>query len=110
MFRTLRRTTLVALAVVLVASAVALAADGTVSGTLQQVDPQKERITLKSDEGKIVELQAPASLLSGLRAGDTVAVRMTEQQVTSIYKQGRQQWPGMSATKSPEPTRKPLSQ
>ena len=52
MFRTIRSTLVVALAVLFVASAVALAADETVLGTVQKLDVQKGRITLQSPEGQ----------------------------------------------------------
>src|SRR5215470_9432788 len=50
MFRTIRSPLLVALAVLLVASAVALAADETTLGIVTKLDVQKERITLQSTE------------------------------------------------------------
>lgn len=107
MFRTLRLTTFVTLAVLLVTSTLGLAANTAMSGTLQNVDAQRGRITLKSDEGKTVELQAPASLLTGLQAGDAVEVRMSGEQATSIHKQGGTSRPGMSETQITEPKTKP---
>ena len=59
MFRTLRKTLAVALAVLCVTSAVALAADGTLSGTVQNVDPQQGRITVRAGADNVVELRAP---------------------------------------------------
>ncbi len=90
MFRTLRifRSTLtVALAVLFIASAVALAAEATVSGTVQNVDAQQGRITLSSGEDKTVELRAPAALLEGLQSGDAVEVKVSGQKATFIRKQ-----------------------
>lgn len=87
MIRTLRSTLAVALAVLFVASAVALAAEGTVSGTVQNVDPQQGRITLSSGEDTIVELRAPAELLAGLQSGDAVEVKVSGQKATFIRKQ-----------------------
>src|SRR5256885_1347624 len=68
MVRTRRRPLAVALAVLCVASVVALAADTTVAGTIQHVDPNKGHLTLRSEEGKTVQLQAPAALLTSLQA------------------------------------------
>ena len=87
MFRTLRSTLAIALAALFVVSAVALAADTTMSGTVQKVDTQKGQITLRSDEGKSVELQAPADLLAGLQTGDAVEVKVSGQKATMIHKQ-----------------------
>jgi len=87
MFRTLRSTLAIALAALFVVSAVALAADTTMSGTVQKVDTQKGQITLRSDEGKTVELQAPADLLAGLQTGDAVEVKVSGQKATLIHKQ-----------------------
>jgi len=92
MFRTIRSILAVALAVLFVASAVALAADETMLGTIQKMDVQKGRITLQSTEGKSVELQAPAALLAGLETGDAVEVKITGQKATMIHRlEGAQQ-------------------
>jgi Cu/Ag efflux protein CusF len=92
MFRTIRSTLVVALAVLFVASAVALAADETVLGTVQKVDVQKGRITLQSPEGQNMELQAPAALLAGLETGDAVEVKISGQKATMIHRlEGTQQ-------------------
>src|SRR5262245_3927952 len=77
MVRILCGTLIVALAVLFVAPAVALAADETVSGTIQSVDTRKGQITLKSEEGQTVQLQAPAALLAGLETGDAVEVKVS---------------------------------
>jgi len=87
MFRTLRKTLTVALAVLCVTSAVALAADGTLSGTVQNVDPQQGRITVRAGEDNVVELRAPAELLIGLQSGDAVEVKRSGQQATFIKRQ-----------------------
>ena len=87
MFRTLRKTLTVALAVLYVTSVVALAADGTVSGTVQNVDPQQGRITVRAGEDNVVELRAPAELLIGLKSGDAVEVKRSGQQATFIKRQ-----------------------
>jgi len=98
---TLRRTLAVALAVLCVASVVALAADTTVSGIIQHVDPNKGRFTL-SEEGKAVELQAPAALLAGLHLGDAVEVKTSGQKATLIYKQAGTQRPNIDNVLLPQ--------
>ena len=87
MFRTLRKTLTVALATLCVMSAVTLAADGTVSGTVQNVDPQQGRITVRAGEDNVVELRAPAELLIGLQSGDAVEVKRSGRQATFIKRQ-----------------------
>jgi hypothetical protein len=98
MVRILRSTLIVALAVLFVVPVVALAADETVSGTIQSVDTRKGQITLKSDEGKTVQLQAPAALLAGLEAGDAVQVKVSGQKATMIHRQEGAQRPDMGGT------------
>jgi hypothetical protein len=87
MFRTCRSILTVALTVLFVASAVALAADATVSGTVENVDPQQGRMILRADEGKTMELRAPGDLLTGLQDGDAVEVKISGQRATFIQKQ-----------------------
>ena len=87
MFRTLRKTLTVALAVLCVTSAVALAADGSLSGTVQNVDPQQGRITVRAGEDNVVELRAPAEMLIGLQSGDAVEVKRAGPQATFIKRQ-----------------------
>jgi len=111
MFRTLRSTLIVALAMLFVASAVALAAEGTVSGTVQNVDPQQGRITLNSGEDKTVELRAPAELLVGLQTGDAVEVKISGQKATFIRKQEGVQRPDLGgALQLQPPAEMPKSQ
>jgi len=98
MARTLRRTLAVALAVLCVASIVALAADTTMVGTVQQVDPNKGHITLRSEEGKTVQLQAPAALLTSLQAGDAVEVKVSGQKATVIHRLGSEIQPQRPAS------------
>src|SRR2546429_6885696 len=62
MFRTLRKTLTVTLAMLCMTSALALAADGSLSGTVQNVDPQLGRITVRAGEHNVVKLGAPADL------------------------------------------------
>jgi hypothetical protein len=87
LFRTLRKTLIAALAVLCVTSAVALAADGTLSGTVQNVDPQQGRITVRVGEDNVVELRAPAEILIGLQSGDVVEVKRSGPQATFIKRQ-----------------------
>ena len=87
MFCTLRKTLTAALAVLCMTSALALAADGTLSGTVQNVDPQQGRITVRAGEDNVVELRAPAELLIGLQRGDAVEVKRSGQQATFIKRQ-----------------------
>ena len=92
MFRILCKTLTVALTGLFVMSAVALAADETVLGTVQKVDVQKGRLMLQSPEGQTMELQAPAALLAGLETGDAVEVKMSGQKATMIHRlEGAQQ-------------------
>jgi hypothetical protein len=87
MFHTLFKTLTIALAVLCVMSAVVLAADGTLSGTVQNVDPQQGRITVRAGEDNVVELRAPAELLIGLQSGDAVEVKRSGQQAMFIKRQ-----------------------
>jgi hypothetical protein len=86
------------LVVLCVASTIALAADSTLSGTVQNVDPQQGRITVKSEENHIVELRAPADLLTGLQNGDSVAVTRSGRQATFIRRQEGVQRPELGGT------------
>jgi hypothetical protein len=103
MFRTLCSTLTVALAVLFVVSAVALAAEGTVAGTVQNVDAQQGRITLNSREDKTVELRAPAELLVGLQNGDVVEVKVSGQTATFIRKQEGPQRPDLGGALQLQP-------
>ena len=87
MFRTLRKTLTVTLAMLCMTPALALAADGSLSGTVQNVDPQQGRITVRTGEDNVVELRAPADLLLGLQSGDAVEVKRSGQQATFIKRQ-----------------------
>ena len=95
MYRTLHKTMIVALAILCVASTVARAADETLSGTVQNVDPQQGRLTVKAGEDNIVELRAPAELLTDLQSGDVVEVKRSGQQATFIRRQEGMQRPGV---------------
>src|SRR5262249_44163262 len=87
MCRTFRSLMAVVLAALFVASAVALAAEETVSGSVQNVDPQQGRMILRANEGKTMELRAPGELLTGLQDGDAVEVKISGQRATFIQKQ-----------------------
>ena len=95
MCRTLHSILTVALAVLCVASAVSLAAEETVSGTVENVDPQQGRMILRGEEGKAMELRAPTDLLIGLQNGDAVEVKLSGQRATFIQKQEGVQRPDM---------------
>lgn len=116
MFRKSCRTLIVVLAALLIASTAVLAAEGMMSGTVQKVDAQSGRLTVKSDEGRTMELQAPAALLEDLEAGDMVMVKMSGQKVTAIQKQDAGMPPGMSDSTAPQqpkgmpPARAPRTQ
>jgi hypothetical protein len=87
MFRTFPTILTIVLAMWCVTSALALEAASTLSGTVQNVDPQQGRITVRAGEDNIVELHAPAELLIGLQSGDTVEVKRSGQQATFIKRQ-----------------------
>lgn len=57
-----------------------------ISATVQAVNAQAETITLQTEKGERVELQAPASMLEDLQAGDTVEVKMAGTRATEIRK------------------------
>lgn len=60
--------------------------DTDISATVQNVNAQKETITLKTEHGESVELQAPATMLGGLQKGDAVEVKMVGTRATEIRK------------------------
>jgi len=93
MFRTFRQTLTVTLSMLCVAYAVALAAEGTLSGTVQNVDPQQGRLTVRAGEDNVVELRAPAELLTGLQNGDAVEVMRSGQHATFIRRREGAQRP-----------------
>jgi hypothetical protein len=107
MFRTLRNILTIALTALFVASAVVLAAD-TVSGTVENVDPQQGRLILRAEEGKVMELRAPTDLLTGLQNGDVVEVRLSGQRATFIRRQEGVQRPDPGgALRLQPPTERP---
>jgi sporulation protein YlmC with PRC-barrel domain len=60
------------------------------SATIADLDAQQGTITLKTPAGETVDLQAPATLLTGLQAGDVVEVSRSGNQVTTIRKKNGQ--------------------
>jgi len=113
MFYKLSRLLAVTFAVLFMVSTVALAAEESLTGTVQSVDTREGTLTLKSEDGKTVELKAPAALLTGLQAGDAVEVRASGKQATMINKMGvggtTPQRPGQPSgmPRSEEPGRMP---
>ena len=104
MFYKLNRLLAVTFAVLFIVSTVALAAEESLSGTVQSVNAREGTITLKSDEGKTVELKAPAALLTDLQAGDVVEVKASGKQATMINKMGATpRRPGQSSQPSGMP-------
>ena len=87
MLHTLSKTLTVTLALLCLLSHVVLAADDTIAGTVQNVDPQQGRLTVRAGEEKVLELRAPAELLIGLQSGDAVEVKKSGQQATFIKRQ-----------------------
>ena len=86
MFRTLRKTLTVALAVLCYVRR-GPGSRCILSGTVQNVDPRQGRITVRAGEDNVVELRAPAELLIGLQSGDAVEVKRSGQQATFIKRQ-----------------------
>ena len=62
----------------------------TLSAVIADLDVQQGTITLKTQAGETMDLQAPATLLTGLQAGDVVEVSRSGQQVTTIRKKNGQ--------------------
>lgn len=60
------------------------------SATITDLDAQQGTITLKTPAGETMDLQAPATLLTGLQAGDVVEVSRSGKQVTTIRKKDGQ--------------------
>ena len=77
-----------AVAVLLVGSTVALAAEEIASGTIQQMNMREGTLALKSEDGRIIELTAPRTLLNELQTGDAVEVNTSGDYVTGIIMKG----------------------
>jgi hypothetical protein len=77
-------------------SALVLAADTKLSGTIQDVNMQKGFITLRSEDGDIIDLRASPELLAGLQTGDVVEVKTSGKTVMEVSKKksARQSRPG----------------
>ena len=60
------------------------------SATITDLDTQQGTLTLKTQAGETVDLQAPATLLTGLQAGDVVEVSRSGNLVTTIRKKNGQ--------------------
>jgi hypothetical protein len=87
-FYRLRTLLAAAFVVLFIVSTVALAAEETVSGTVQQMNMKEGTLSLRSEDGKTVELTAPPSLLHELQTGDAVEVRTSGNEVTRIIMKG----------------------
>lgn len=62
-------------------------ASGTeVAATVQEVNAAAETITLQTEQGERVQLQAPAAMLENLQAGDSVEVKRSGMRATEIRK------------------------
>ena len=103
MFRTLRQAMPVALAILCIVFTVTRAADATLLGTVQNVDPQQGRLTVKAGEDHVVELRAPAELLTDLQSGDVVEVQRSGQQATYIRRQEGRQRPDLGGALQLQP-------
>jgi hypothetical protein len=60
------------------------------SATITDLDTQQGTLTLKTQAGETVDLQAPATLLTGLQTGDVVEVSRSGNLVTTIRKKNGQ--------------------
>jgi Cu/Ag efflux protein CusF len=54
-----------------------------VAATVQKVDPSAKMITIKTSNNEMVEMQAPAEMLTTLQAGDRVEVVIRKHEMTS---------------------------
>jgi sporulation protein YlmC with PRC-barrel domain len=54
-----------------------------VAATVQKVDPSSKMITIKTSNNEMVEMQAPAEMLSTLQAGDRIEVVIRKHDMTS---------------------------
>jgi hypothetical protein len=88
MFSKLSKRLAAAVAVLLVGSTVALASEEIVSGTIQQMNTRAGTLTLKSEDGRLVELSAPWTLLNDLQTGDAVEVNTSGNYVTKVIMKG----------------------
>lgn len=84
MLHACRTILLITAALVGLASTGVLAAEGILLGTVQNVDPRQERLIVRARAETVVELRAPAPLLTGLKTGDRVEVQRSGSQVLLI--------------------------
>lgn len=101
MIHQLSRTVVIAVATLFLASMVAMAAGEMVSGTVEKMDSAKGTISIKSSDGKTVELQATPELLVGLQRGDAVQVSTSGTKATAIRKSATGGTPGASPGGTP---------
>jgi sporulation protein YlmC with PRC-barrel domain len=62
------------------------AAGTEISATVQEVNAAAETVTLQTEQGERVQLQAPAAMLQNLQAGDSVEVKRSGMRATEIRK------------------------
>ena len=92
MYRNVLQGFVIALVAMLPLSTLVIAAEKktvsqTVSGTISEVNMQKAMLTLKTTEGKTMNLKVAKNLLGGLKTGDQVKVEMTGKKVQAIHKE-----------------------
>jgi hypothetical protein len=88
MFSKFSKLLAAACAVLFVVSTAALAAEEIVSGTVQHMSVSDGTLTLRSEDGRIVELTAPGALLHDLQTGDAVEVSTSGKRVTRVITKG----------------------
>jgi hypothetical protein len=72
-----------------------------VSGTIQAVDATAGRFTLRSPEGTLTELPAPAALLRRLQTGEVVEVMIAGPNAMIIRTQAETSPPAVQETLAP---------
>ncbi len=83
MSRKLGKLLTLVLLLLLVLSTVVIAGQ-VVSATVSKTDPDKERITLMTNDGKVHRLQASKHLQLALKPGDKVLAEIDGTQVTAL--------------------------
>jgi translation initiation factor IF-1 len=76
-----------------------------ISATVEEVNQQENRVSLRLDDGNTVEMQVPAAMVSDLQQGDSVEVSIRkadkgQQSGTSGGQHSRPQSDGMGTTPS----------
>lgn len=74
-----------------------------VSGTVAEVNAENESFTLQAEDGKAIELQAPAEALIGLQTGDSVEVKLAGERAMEIHKKESTRQPGMGQSEQTQP-------